>query len=541
MREQIRKEYEQEFAEKLAKSVKDIASDIHSEIYSDFRNEFGENHVGTEYISNANYDGAIKQAVVNNLDMGRAVQQYESSLSMDDFNALGGLQVQSLDFNPFADVKVETQKNEVIEQSSVSVDMLAAAQESSGIFGAIHEQKEQEQLAKPVQAFESNIAKYSTLSPKDDRLSVRAMHEHMIEKENSIHGEMKADLAPKDGPQFFDLRKAESVHNYYDHTRPTQNSDFALGNTAEYRAKHPERGDAAYSEALKTMKLEHGKELDMARAKNPKAIDMLESKHVFQEKDFNLRDKSFKNEHPANGEKPTPITTSERKEWLDAYKDFSEKKDTYLGVAKESTVETRKANRLESNFESNYYNMLGKSEKQDMTFGIKDKNVAKIVDRNLANVMDIDKVKAHNSFRDHTANQLGGTWKHEYKSVETAKTVQATESNQVQSRNSRQSGMKMSDLSPALQKLVIKQDEKFASETGAKRRFTEMAVDPTGNSRGIAPRPEQSKAMQAVMGNTNKGQSTQQSAAMQAVKQQAKGQDATLDISKRKKELGLSM
>lgn len=382
---------------------------------------------------------------------------------------------------------------------SITPEMLAEAQASSAFM------KTQAQPVKEPVAVESNIEKYSTLSRTDQRLSSQAMHTEMVERENSIHEEMKHG---EDFKGFFDHRNPQQVNNYFEHSSSASLGTLATKNGKEYResvkgmSHEVQANDAAYSDSLKFMNRNQAAELDFAKQFNPDAVDMLQKKHAFEQVDFKLMDKANSNDvatrrlgdptvsmEEKKATQVNPITAEEKQEWFKAYKEFNKERNEYLGIQSDKTYrEEQVSERYDDQLVKNYTKMMEKSYDKDFTFEKKEVKSYTEYNKDLDSVSDIEKNKALNSFRDYKADELGGTWKHEYKNNSNEAVIEKPKAQQSQqeinSADMSEEGskdksfnlsntfgkkeMRLSDYSPALQNIIMKADKKMAQEYGTK-------------------------------------------------------------------------
>ncbi|WP_423198032.1 hypothetical protein DFLDMN_001657 [Cupriavidus sp. H19C3] len=429
---------------------------------------------------------------------------------------------------------------------SITPEMAAAAQESSAFM-----QSQNKPVKEPV-AVESNIKEYSTLSKTDHRLSSQAMHTEMVERENAIHDEMKHG---QDFKGFFDHRNPEQVNNYFEHSSSASLGTLATKNGKEYResvkgkSHEVQANDAAYSDSLKFMHRNQAAELDFAQKFNPDSVDMVQKKHAFEQVDFKLMDKANSNEvatrrlgdptvsmEEKKATQLQPITAEDKQEWFKAYKEFDKERSAYLGVESDKSYrEQALSERYDDQFVKNYTGMMDKSNDRDFTFERKEVKPYSEYNKDLNNISDIEKNKTLNSFRDYKADELGGTWKHEYKTnskeavIEKPKAeisqqqINAAEMSEEGSRDKSfnlsnifgKEQMKLSDYSPALQNIIMKADKKMAQEYGTKEITKGHQVEKTQGNEG------KTSSMSAIQ-EANKGrvqtQGKEESAAMAAIK-----------------------
>ncbi|WP_374553413.1 hypothetical protein [Aquitalea pelogenes] len=438
-------------------------------------------------------------------------------------------------------------------KASITPEMMREASVSSSVFQEMH-QKEQDKQPKAKEApefvVESNVAKWSTIARTDNRINANAMHKHMAEKENAIHDEMQHG---KDAVGFFDNRKPEQANNYFEHSVSAHLSHLSTQTGNQYRESlkghfdEKERNNAAYGNSKDFMEKNQKSEMEFVQKFNPEAVAMVEKKQKFEQVDFNLRDRANNNrlaqsilDNPNSSKldkkdaKIVPISADEKIEWMNAYKEFDKERKIYQGETITDNKETRIANKLESNFERNYYKMMEKSSEKDIYFDRKEIKPAFEHNKGIkTSVSDIEKERTQNSFRDFKSNQLGETWKHELidPSIGSATTTRLAdpfnekkESHTVNLSNVKQPA-RFSDYSPELQAIIMRADEKMQSQYGTKPLDVQFGEDEKGFHSGKA------KSMKQIWAETTQKHKAAKEQQLQAT-QPGKGVSAEMQAIK---------
>ncbi|MBY0292163.1 MAG: hypothetical protein K2W92_02610 [Alphaproteobacteria bacterium] len=446
---------------------------------------------------------------------------------------------------PTPEAPQEVAEADQVQPGVVNAAMMREAGVSSSVFQEILEKEKQPQKVEPDFVVESNVEKWSTIAKTDDRINPNGMHKHMAEKENNIHEEMSHGKASVD---FFDNRKPEKLNNYYEHSANgalshlTTKTGNQLREESQGKSNEKELNDAAYGNSKMFMQTKHKSELEFTEKFNPEAVSMVDKKQSFEKIDFNLRDKANNNRlgmetisntnasvEAKKSVKLNPISAEEKLEWLNAYKEFDKERKIYKGETITDNKESRIANKLESNFEKNYFKMMEKSNDKDYNFGNKEVKPAYEHNKGLkTTVSDMEKERTQNSFRDFKSNELGETWKHELKdkSIGSATTVRPNDpfqekkpENKINLNNVKQPA-KFKDYSPELQAIIMRADQKMQSEYGTKPLDVQFGEDSTGFQSGKA------KSMKQIWAETSQKQQATKvanqeiggSAEMQAIK-----------------------
>ena len=583
----LRMELDKEYQQKFTVAVQSVKETIADKIRSGATME--------EWFANADFhlelERQAQQSMFNEPQQAEQVDQAQVQVQQQEVPVVAPIQVETVQEQP-QQVQPELIKQETpevvptpvetvqvqpqeAESTSITPEMELAAFESSQIFAQgdikpIVEQSIEEpqaEVSKPDFYVESNISKYSTMARNDDRLSLKSMHTEMVNKENAIHDEMKHG---QDSKEFFDYRKPDQLNNYFEHSTSYSHDSLAMRNGKETRehvkgkSNEVQVNDSVYSDSLKFMTTSHNQEMDYAKKFNPNSVDMVEKKQSFEKIDFNLMDKANRNkiaqerlgDNTVSAEEKkntaiTPITAEEKQQWFTAYNDFNKERDAYKGVQSEKSYSEQKmSDRLENQMVNNYTNMMDKSYDKDFKFERKEVQSEKDYDKYLNNVSDIEKNKVHTSFKDYKADELGKTYKHEYKDKSIDSKVVEKKIEPTQAKNNGEKlefsatdtykfeSMKLSDYSPALQNLIIKADKDMAKEYGTKEITKEATV-----ARSPTVEKAQVKSMSAIQeSNKQRFQNEKgrvETASMAAIKSQSqsselKQPEQSIDIFKKK-------